>query len=217
MYNIATKVFKFSKPKSYIPPSINGFTVHLDFGCGTMPRNPFRCEKLITLDIFKYSSNIPEFVIEPGERIPLDNNSVSSVSAYDVIEHLSRDSFGRNLFIYYMNEIFRVLVPGGYALFIFPDYPGRDAFSDPTHVNYLTSSSVNYFVGNSCPPYYAGIETNFEKILNNKLRFWRPWVNDNNEADLPYSLTFRRKLSLLKRSVLRFSFPQHRIWLLRRM
>lgn len=116
-----------------------------------------------------------------------------------------------------MNEIHRVLVPGGYALFIFPAYPSNDAFSDPTHVNYLTNSSINYFIGNSSPPYYAGIETNFEKILNNKLRLWSPWVSYNDDEDLPYPLNFRRKLSLLKRSALRFSFPQHRIWLLRRM
>jgi len=204
-------------PNHYKPPLIGNKSIHLDFGCGSVPRNPFRCDQLVTLDIFPYSKLIPKILIKPGQSIPLEDNSVSSVSAYDVIEHLSRDSSGENLFIFYMNELYRVLAPGGYALLIFPGYPGKDAFSDPTHVNYITDSTINYFIDNAYPPYYAGIKTNFEKILNQKLRLWKQWVTNSNEELMNDRLSIRRKLSLAKRSLIRATFPQHRIWLLRKI
>lgn len=206
-----------SKPRHYKPPLIGKNTIHLDFGCGSVPRNPFGCDRLLTVDTFPYSESIPEILIKPGQTIPLESNSISSLSAYDVIEHLSRDYSGKNLFVFYMNELYRVLAPGGYALFIFPGYPGKDAFSDPTHVNYLTNSSINYFIGNAIPPYYAGIETNFEKILNHKLRFWKHWFINDYEELKNDQLNIKRKISLFKRSILRATFPQHRIWLLRKV
>ena len=113
-----------------------------------------------------------------------------------------------------MKEIFRVLEPGGVALIIFPAFPHKDAFSDPTHINFITSSTVDYFLGNKLPPFYAGIDTNFELILNKPLRFWKKWVVSNAIHPEANSQDTRRKLSLAKRTLMRFLRPQHRIWLL---
>ena len=120
---------------------------HLDFGCGVTPRNPLNAEKMTCVDINPNPSIENLVVISPGSALPFRDNTFSSVSAYDVLEHLPRFHDGKNPFIYYMNEMCRVLAPGGRAIFVFPSFPHKDAFSDPTHVNYITDETVNFFLG----------------------------------------------------------------------
>jgi hypothetical protein len=45
-----------------------------------------------------------------------------------------------------MNDIHRVLKPNGRLFAISPVYPHSDAFTDPTHVNFITRFSHRYFV-----------------------------------------------------------------------
>lgn len=188
---------------------------HLDFGCGANPRNPFQANELITVDIQIHSNEVPTHKIEPGSQLPFENETFDCVSAYDVLEHLSREA-PNNLFIYYMNELHRVLRPGGTAVFVFPSFPHRDAFSDPTHVNFITSQSVDFFTNNQIRTTrpYEGILTNYSVIRNSKLRRWKRWVYDSQLFNTKEELTVRRKISLMKRTVLRAVFPQHRIWIL---
>ena len=44
-----------------------------------------------------------------------------------------------------MNEIYRVLKPGGTFYAITPYYPRDEAFVDPTHVNIITNKTHTYF------------------------------------------------------------------------
>jgi len=87
-------------------------THHLDFGCGPNPRNPLGGRKISTVDTYKIDETHPSKVINPGEPIPFPDQTFTSFSAYDVIEHLGRNG-SQNDFIFYMNELFRVLVKGG--------------------------------------------------------------------------------------------------------
>ena len=188
--------------------------IHLDFGCGEQPRNPFKANEIISVDIYRTSELIPTEVIRPGDALPFSDSTFDSVSAYDVLEHLSRDAAdGRNLYIFYMNELHRVLKTNGKAVFIFPHYPGFTAFLDPTHVNFIPKSGVNFFTGSKGGPYYAGIRTSYKIIMNNKLRLWGRWVDKATGAPKPIIRT-RRKISLLKRSIIRFIRPSHVIWVL---
>ncbi len=198
--------------------SVSGISQkHLDFGCGANPRNPFQAEQLLTVDIHVHSHEIPTHRIEPGAALPFADETFDSISAYDVLEHLSREA-PNNLFIYYMNELHRVLRPGGIAVFVFPSFPHRDAFSDPTHVNFITSQSVDFFTNNQIRTTrpYEGILTNYSVIRNSKLRLWRRWVYDSQLFKTEDTMSCRRRISLLKRSLLRAIFPQHRIWILSR-
>ncbi|WP_095672960.1 methyltransferase domain-containing protein [Candidatus Planktophila sulfonica] len=145
-------------------------------------------------------------------RLPFPNEYFDSASSYDVLEHLSRDLNGENEFIYYMNEISRVLKKGGLAVFVLPDYPNTDAFSDPTHINFITNETVNFFIGSNEMGGYSGITTNYQLILNQRLRYWKNWVNSSSEFQDRTQLTTRRRLSLARRNLARFFFPQHRIW-----
>ena len=190
-------------------------TKHLDFGCGSNPRNPLQAMELVTVDIQVHSKNVPTHKIEPGSQLPFEDECFDSISAYDVLEHLSREA-PNNLFIYYMNELHRVLRPGGTAIFVFPSFPHRDAFSDPTHVNFITSETINYFLNNqlrTTQP-YEGIVTNYSVITNSKLRRWKRWVYDSQIFEVKTETNLRRKVSLLKRTFFRALFPQHRIWVL---
>ena len=191
---------------------------HLDFGCGTTPRNPFKAVSITCVDITPISSIENLVVISPGSALPFEDNTFSSVSAYDVLEHLPRFHDGRNIFIFYMNEMCRVLKPGGKAIFVFPSHPHREAFSDPTHLNYITSDTVNYFTATPGGPYYEGINSTYKIIRNKKLRRFRYWVDSAEffpSMQPPKSL--RRRLSLAKRSILRFFRPSHRIWILQKL
>jgi len=189
---------------------------HIDFGCGGAPRNPFKCKKLETIDVYKISETHPTHLIEPGAALPFSENAIKSLSAYDVLEHISRDNSGKNEFIFYMNEFFRVLQPGGVAVFVFPDYPGKTAFSDPTHINFITDETIGYFIGKDDGSYYAGITAKFELIANKKIRLWKHWINSASIGEDQSEISLRRRISLGKRALLRFAIPSHRIWILRK-
>lgn len=70
--------------------------------------------------------------------IPLADNSVGVVRAKDLLEHLPDK-------VQTMNEIYRVLVPGGWLLSLTPTTDGRGAFQDPTHCSYWNSNSFWYY------------------------------------------------------------------------
>jgi len=135
---------------------------HLDLGCATNPQNPYRKANLFGLDIRDDAQTAlaqrgivmkqANLVFEP---IPYPDNHFASVSAIDFIEHIPRQiSVGSaNQIIYpfinLMNEIWRVLAPGGRFLAVTPAYPSALAFADPTHVNYIARGTHAYFCGES--------------------------------------------------------------------
>ena len=136
---------------------------HLDLGCGTNPANPYGRPHVFGVDIRDASARLHEAgkvtIVKANlalEKIPFEDNFFSSVSAVDFLEHVPRqlyiDRTGEIVypFINLMNEIWRVLSPGGRFLAITPAYPRAAAFADPTHVNTLTNTTHTYFCGH--PP-----------------------------------------------------------------
>jgi SAM-dependent methyltransferase len=127
-------------------------TRHLDLGCGAVPRNPYAQDQLFGVDLS--GSDAPgairkaNLVLHP---IPFDENSFDSVSAYDFLEHVPRvlttaDGLATRFpFIELMNEVWRVLRPGGLFYASTPVYPHANAFVDPTHVNVITDGTHRYF------------------------------------------------------------------------
>lgn len=133
---------------------IESISRHLDLGCGVNPRNPYKRAEVFGVDISTQSPisgvkiHSANLSVEP---IPFPDSFFSSVSAYDFLEHIPRilttqDGKGTRFpFIELMNEIWRVLAPGGVFYAQTPAYPSPDAFQDPTHVNIITNHSHIYF------------------------------------------------------------------------
>jgi glycosyltransferase involved in cell wall biosynthesis len=120
-------------------------TKTLDLGCGSKPRNPFNADEMFGIDVRDdLGANIKcaDLVIEP---IPYEDASFDFVTAYDFLEHVPRVIYNptrRNPFVELMNEVYRVLKPGGYFLSSTPAYPHGEAFQDPTHVNIMTDQTL---------------------------------------------------------------------------
>lgn len=106
---------------------------------------------LVKLNLGACDRRIPEFVsvdIEPpADQIvdlakpwPWFDSTVDEVFAYDVFEHLpdKRQT---------MNELWRVLKPGGIARIQVPHATDGDGgHCDPTHCSYWTTSDFEYYV-----------------------------------------------------------------------
>lgn len=133
---------------------------HLDLGCGTIPHNPYKRKNLFGVDIRDDSASLlakQGIVVKKAnlviEKIPFEDSYFDSVTAIDFIEHIPRQISLESTnevvypFINLMSEIWRVLSPGGKFLAITPAYPSPMVFADPTHVNYITQGTHEYFCG----------------------------------------------------------------------
>ena len=146
-------------------------TRHLDLGCGPVPRNPYQQDELFGVDIAptKNSSQITirqaNLTLQP---IPFPDHHFDSLSAFDFLEHVPRvlpttdGSSTRFPFIELMNEIHRVLRPGGILYALTPCYPAYEAFQDPTHVNIMTEKTHLYFTGENPLGRMYGFSGQFE-------------------------------------------------------
>lgn len=145
---------------------------HLDLGCGKFPRNPYGRARVCGVDIrplaaegFEY--RVANLALQP---IPWPDASFGSVSAYDFIEHVPRllsSADGDETvfpFVRLMDEVWRVLVPGGRFYALTPAWPHADAFTDPTHVNIITAHTHEYFCGDSPLARMYGFRGRFQAL-----------------------------------------------------
>ena len=151
---------------------VHEMTRHLDLGCGVVPRNPFDAKELYGVDVFlgEVQDDVYfrscNFIFQP---LPFDDCFFDYVSAFDVLEHIPRNSLDhgtqtmRYPFVNLMNEIHRVLKPRGVFYAVTPAFPFPAAFDDPTHVNAITERTHEYFCGTGASEAY-GFKGEFELI-----------------------------------------------------
>lgn len=131
-------------------------STHLDLGCGSNPRNPYQRSRLYGCDIVRLpvsSTGQPfEFIQADltSKQLDLPESYFDSISAFDFIEHIQRQSVDQkgmtyNPFIQLMNEVYRLLKPNGLFIASTPCYPHPTVFQDPTHVNFITEKTHEYF------------------------------------------------------------------------
>ena len=118
--------------------------IHLDLGCGKFPRNPYDRAKLCGVDI---RGLVPTegFDFRPAnlalEPIPYGDDVFGSVSAFDFIEHVPRllaSADGTSTFFPFvrlMNEVWRVLAPGGRFYALTPTWPSPESGLGQVGVN----------------------------------------------------------------------------------
>lgn len=95
----------------------------LDFGCGPNPREGFE-----GVDALPFDGKV-KHVLDLTTRWPWRDSSIAEANSSHFIEHL--DSRGR---CHFVNELYRVLVPGGKCQIIAPHWASCRAYGDPTHV-----------------------------------------------------------------------------------
>lgn len=140
----------------------------LDLGCGLQPKNPFNAQEVYGVDVRDDAeAHIvkADLVVEP---IPFPDNSFEYVTAHDFLEHIPRLIYApqrRNAFVEVMNEIHRVLKPGGVFMSFTPAYPHAAVFRDPTHINFITEETFPLYFDNQLRwASVYGFEGSFEII-----------------------------------------------------
>lgn len=73
--------------------------------------------------------------------LPFDDDSIESIVSHHCLEHIGDG------FLKLIEEIYRVLKPGGIFRAITPLFPSRAAVDDPTHVRYFTETTWEFCGG----------------------------------------------------------------------
>lgn len=187
---------------------------HLDLGCGFNAKNPYKMEQLYGCDIRERSIDDPSINFNYSKAnlsldpIPFSDSFFDSISAYDFLEHIPRQALLSNgemvnPFVNLMSEIYRALKPGGFFLASTPVYPNIAAFSDPTHVNFITKKTHFYFIGENPTASIYGFIGNFRVIKANI-------DTPHNSAD-PRENSFRKSLRRIHR-VIKGEGLSHMYW-----
>ena len=123
----------------------------IDLGCGASKH-----EGYFGIDFM----DLPgvDLICDCNGFIPLDDNVADEILANDFLEHVRNDKR-----IHIMNEIWRILKPGGLFISSTPSTDGRGAFQDPTHTAFWNENSFYYFCNDVCR-IRAGIKAKFDFV-----------------------------------------------------
>ncbi|WP_326606892.1 glycosyltransferase [Streptomyces sp. NBC_01799] len=107
----------------------------------------------------------------PG-KLDLPDGSVGLLRAVDFLEHVPAK-------VPLINELYRLLAPGGMLLTMTPSSDGRGAYQDPTHVAFYNENSFWYYTDNQYRAFVPEIEARFQ---NSRLVTYYPtdWHSRNN-------------------------------------
>lgn len=96
---------------------------------------------------------------------PFQDNEFDLVFAHSVFEHLEDQ-------IAIMEEMHRILKPGGRIIITVPHFRCTDAFTDSTHTHFFTTQSMDYYIRDE-----KNKLANFEytKKQFKKIGFWFGW------------------------------------------
>ncbi|MBB1073369.1 tetratricopeptide repeat protein [Rhodoferax sp. 4810] len=124
--------------------------------------NPFAADEVVTIPASC------DLIIEP---LPFPAQSFEYVVAKDVLQFIPRllDTPARRYpFIALMNEIARVLKPGGQFLSITPAYPHPEVFSDPRAVNIISEHTFSNYFSLDHPDQAKSIGFNGDFVIENQ-------------------------------------------------
>jgi len=95
----------------------------LDFGCGPNPAEGYE-----GVDIIKFNDKVKHLIDLRNPVLPFEDESVETARAYHFIEHLTA-----NERVTFLNELYRILIPGGKFEMAVPHWASNRAYGDPTH------------------------------------------------------------------------------------
>jgi predicted SAM-dependent methyltransferase len=116
-----------------------------------------------------------DIIADLSKHWPWEDSSVNEVRAFDIFEHLPDKR-------HTMNELWRVLQPGGIAKIEVPSaVRGAGAFQDPTHCSYWTANDFEYYEkGNYARERfrnsaYYGVKADFKLIALTQTSYRGAW------------------------------------------
>lgn len=98
---------------------------------------------------------------------PFESNSASEIHLYHVLEHL-HDPLKK------LEELHRILMPGGTLFMRVPHYSSNGAFSDMTHIRPFGYSSFDCLQKDSYHHFYSSVEF---KIIDKKIKYFGLYPN----------------------------------------
>ena len=127
----------------------------LDAGCGMKKIKGF-----IGLDIIPEADIVHDMNVLPW---PFEKNSFDLVLTNSTLEHVV--DVQKTL-----EEIHRILVPGGRLIVKVPHFRAIDAFVDPTHFHFFGAYSMDFFAEGTHAEHYHYTTKQFRKLA-----FWYGW------------------------------------------
>lgn len=123
--------------------------IKLNLGCGLRKMDGY-------VNIDNRESMNPDLCVDVTNGLPFESCTVDEVRAFDFLEHIQ---IGKVVPL--IEEIYRVLKPGGKFVSLTPSTDGRGAFQDPTHVSFWNKNSWYYYSADDCRKLY-GITAKFK-------------------------------------------------------
>ena len=122
----------------------------------------FNWKNVKTLD--NNSDHNPDIIFNLEDiNLPLEDNSVKEIHAYEVLEHTGNQG-DYKFFFKQFAEFYRILEPGGYIIGTCPMWNSKWAFGDPSHKRVIQRETFWY--------------------LNQDL--YKQWVGNNAMSDFRY-------------------------------
>jgi ubiquinone/menaquinone biosynthesis C-methylase UbiE len=152
----------------------------LNLGCGKDIKQGW-----VNLDVVKLSGVDKVHDLDKFPY-PFKKDEFDEVYCAHVLEHLSSITKP-------MEELWRIVRPGGRVIVRVPIYPGYGAFADPTHKSFFTYVTFNYFRPEDRLNYYS--KARF-KILKRRIgfpsyfKFMEPLVNISEKIQKAYYFLF---------------------------
>jgi hypothetical protein len=146
--------------------------IRLDLGCGSR-----KAEGFVGMDAIATEATdvVHDLLDVPW---PFAEGSVAECRAFHVVEHLPQACLGcqrKDGLVAFMEEVYRILEPGGTITITGPYYRSIRAWQDPTHTRALTELTFCYFnqpwakanaVEHYCPSVHFEHVGKVELILN---------------------------------------------------
>lgn len=144
--SLKDKLWLVIDPDKYFCMAVNRSQNTLNYGCGN---RLFADEDGVDIS----NNTLANLLLKDG-AIPAKDESYDLVVSRYVLEHVENISDC-------IKDIHRVIKPGGIFMFIVPHCYSQDAFDDPTHINYFTLRTADYFSDRADVHY---VEKGFSKV-----------------------------------------------------
>jgi SAM-dependent methyltransferase len=128
---------------------------HVDLGCGTLKKGRIGIDRFpapgVNIVMNFETLQVAAVPRMPGDdankqgpmrrRLPFEDNTIQSMISHHLLEHIGPG------FISLVDEVYRVLMPGGIFYAITPLFPSRTAVEDPDHKRYFMEGTWETFEG----------------------------------------------------------------------